>query len=157
MTEKIRKTCALDSSPDIKAFIAGQKNFSRSIRVLIQQCIIAHHGDIVDVSEEFEREMHQQLLRQKTQVTPSSQASQATAILPEHQIPIESPASMSVQRRHLSSNDTREPIGFRTHMTQNTQMYPTTIMPSVATTSRSQPKASAFYYDEDDIPKGYDI
>ncbi|MFC2741991.1 MAG: hypothetical protein ACFN1I_00985 [Selenomonas artemidis] len=50
----ILKSVSLERTAQFEAFVAAQKNFSRSIRVLIQEAIFRHDGRIVDIWEEYE-------------------------------------------------------------------------------------------------------
>lgn len=57
----IVKSVSLEPLPELAAFVAKQKNFSRSIRVLIQQSIYQNNGKIVDVGEVYERAVQAQI------------------------------------------------------------------------------------------------
>ena len=50
----ILKSVSLERTEQFETFVAAQKNFSRSIRILIQEAIFRHDGRIVDIWEEYE-------------------------------------------------------------------------------------------------------
>ena len=49
MAGSINKSCSLEKTPAIIAFIKAQKNFSKSIYLLIMQSIMSHQGKAVDI------------------------------------------------------------------------------------------------------------
>lgn len=103
--KNITKSCQLGTSPDIVEFVRKQKNFSRSIRVLIQQSMLTHGGRAVDVYEEHEYKVNQyiyqnELVAMQTaeqipampQVQPASQVPQTSQSVPAMpNIPIPEP------------------------------------------------------------------
>ena len=56
MAEKnvITKSVCFPRTTEFEEFVAKQKNFSRTMCILVQQCIFQHGGKIVDVLEEYE-------------------------------------------------------------------------------------------------------
>ena len=56
MAEKnvITKSVCFPRTAEFEEFVAKQKNFSRTICILVQQSIFQHSGKIVDVLEEYE-------------------------------------------------------------------------------------------------------
>jgi len=54
--KRIVKSCSFDDTPPIQQFVSSQKNFSRSIRLLILDYINRNDGKIDDVYENFERD-----------------------------------------------------------------------------------------------------
>lgn len=56
MAEKnvITKSVCFPRTAEFEEFVAKQKNFSRTICILVQQSIFQHGGKIVDVLEEYE-------------------------------------------------------------------------------------------------------
>ena len=56
MAEKnvIVKSVCFPRTAELEEFVAKQKNFSRSIYILVQQSIFQHGGKIVDVLDEYE-------------------------------------------------------------------------------------------------------
>ena len=59
----IVKSVSLERTEEFERFVACQKNFSRSIRVLIQQAIFQHNGAIVDIWEEYEKAVRDSVFR----------------------------------------------------------------------------------------------
>ena len=53
--KRIVKSCSFDDTPSIQRFVSSQKNFSRSIRLLILDYIKRNDGQVDDVYENFER------------------------------------------------------------------------------------------------------
>lgn len=56
MAEKnvLTKSVCFPRTAELEEFVAKQKNFSRSIYILVQQAIFQNGGKIVDVLEEYE-------------------------------------------------------------------------------------------------------
>lgn len=56
MAEKnvITKSVCFPRTAEFEEFVAKQKNFSRTMCILVQQSIFQHGGKIVDVLEEYE-------------------------------------------------------------------------------------------------------
>ena len=56
MAEKnvITKSVCFPRTAEFEEFVAKQKNFSRTMCILLQQSIFQHGGKIVDVLEEYE-------------------------------------------------------------------------------------------------------
>ena len=56
MAEKnvITKSVCFPRTAEFEEFVAKQKNFSRTMCILVQQTIFQHGGKIVDVLEEYE-------------------------------------------------------------------------------------------------------
>ena len=50
----ITKSVCFPRTAEFEEFVAKQKNFSRSIYILVQQSIFQHGGKIVDVLDEYE-------------------------------------------------------------------------------------------------------
>jgi hypothetical protein len=59
----IVKSVSLERTAEFEEFVACQKNFSRSMRVLIQQAIFQRGGKIVDIWEEYEKDVQNIVFR----------------------------------------------------------------------------------------------
>lgn len=60
MAGSINKSCSLEKTPAIISFIKAQKNFSKSIYLLIMQSIMSHQGKAVDIYAEYEKHMERE-------------------------------------------------------------------------------------------------
>ena len=66
----IVKSVSLERTAEFEEFVACQKNFSRSIRVLIQQAIFQRGGKIVDIWEEYEKDVQNIVFRNQMNSAP---------------------------------------------------------------------------------------
>ena len=66
----IVKSVSLERTEEFERFVARQKNFSRSIRVLIQQAIFQRNGAIVDIWEEYEKAVRDSVFRNQMNSAP---------------------------------------------------------------------------------------
>ena len=66
----IVKSVSLERTAEFEEFVACQKNFSRSIRVLIQQTIFQRGGKIVDIWEEYEKDVQNIVFRNQMNSAP---------------------------------------------------------------------------------------
>ena len=66
----IVKSVSLERTAEFEEFVACQKNFSRSIRVLIQQAIFQRGGKIVDIWEEYEKDVQNSVFRNQMNSAP---------------------------------------------------------------------------------------
>ena len=66
----IVKSVSLERTAEFEEFVACQKNFSRSIRVLIQQAIFQRGGKIVDIWEEYEKNVQNIVFRNQMNSAP---------------------------------------------------------------------------------------
>ena len=66
----IVKSVSLERTEEFERFVACQKNFSRSIRVLIQQAIFQRNGAIVDIWEEYEKAVRDSVFRNQMNSAP---------------------------------------------------------------------------------------
>jgi len=66
----IVKSVSLERTAEFEEFVACQKNFSRSIRVLIQQAIFQRGGKIVDIWEEYEKDVQNIVFRNQMSAAP---------------------------------------------------------------------------------------
>lgn len=66
----IVKSVSLERTEEFERFVARQKNFSRSIRVLIQQAIFQRNGAIVDIWEEYEKAVRDSVFRNQMSAAP---------------------------------------------------------------------------------------
>ena len=66
----IVKSVSLERTEEFERFVARQKNFSRSIRVLIQQAIFQRGGKIVDIWEEYEKDVQNIVFRNQMNSAP---------------------------------------------------------------------------------------
>lgn len=69
----IVKSVSLERTAEFEEFVACQKNFSRSIRVLIQQAIFQRGGKIVDIWEEYEKDVQNIVFRNQMNFVPPSE------------------------------------------------------------------------------------
>lgn len=150
--KQLRKTCSLESSPEMVAFIKGQSNFSRSVQALILQCVFEHQGEIIDVDKEREGKVNRIIYPPRHPITEQEAPSSSTI----QEESVQSSVALTVQGRHIPADD-REPIGFRTHMAQSAFSHETPMVSKPVAAPTLQPSKTAFYLDENDIPNGYDI
>ena len=66
----IVKSVSLERTAEFEEFVACQKNFSRSIRVLIQQAIFQRNGAIVDIWDEYEKAVRDSVFRNQMSAAP---------------------------------------------------------------------------------------
>ena len=66
----IVKSVSLERTAEFEEFVACQKNFSRSMRVLIQQAIFQRGGKIVDIWEEYEKDVQNIVFRNQMNSAP---------------------------------------------------------------------------------------
>lgn len=66
----IVKSVSLERTEEFERFVARQKNFSRSIRVLIQQAIFQRNGAIVDIWDEYEKAVRDSVFRNQMSAAP---------------------------------------------------------------------------------------
>lgn len=69
----IVKSVSLERTAEFEEFVACQKNFSRSIRVLIQQAIFQRGGKIVDIWEEYEKDVQNIVFRNQMNFVPPAE------------------------------------------------------------------------------------
>lgn len=69
----IVKSVSLERTEEFERFVARQKNFSRSIRVLIQQAIFQRNGAIVDIWEEYEKDVQNIVFRNQMNFIPPAE------------------------------------------------------------------------------------
>lgn len=65
-SSQIVKSVCFDGDPQTRAFIEAQHNISRSIRLLVKQYIVLHHGQPLDVCEEYEAALEEQVFKKLT-------------------------------------------------------------------------------------------
>lgn len=69
----IVKSVSLERTAEFEEFVACQKNFSRSMRVLIQQAIFQRGGKIVDIWEEYEKDVQNIVFRNQMNFIPHAE------------------------------------------------------------------------------------
>ena len=69
----IVKSISLERTAEFEEFVACQKNFSRSMRVLIQQAIFQRGGKIVDIWEEYEKDVQNIVFRNQMNFIPPTE------------------------------------------------------------------------------------
>lgn len=118
----IVKSVSLERTAEFEEFVACQKNFSRSIRVLIQQAIFQRGGKIVDIWEEYEKDVQNIVFRnQMNFISPAEEKSgQSEKSLAVTGVPVEPQNEASsnaggntVEPNDQSNDDAGIPEGYQ--------------------------------------------
>lgn len=117
----IVKSVSLERTAEFEEFVACQKNFSRSIRVLIQQAIFQHNGEIVDIWEEYEKAVRDSVFRnqmnpvvyteEKSDREPSSPKVTIESTEAKHEF-VKHISDESLEAREKSDNNNKIPEGY---------------------------------------------
>lgn len=101
----ILKSVSLERTEQFEEFVAAQKNFSRSIRVLIQEAIFRHDGRIVDIWAEYETALQRSIFEGNMRpVRTAPRESQETSQESTHTV--HEPSSTDSHRSFPASPDT---------------------------------------------------
>ena len=117
----IVKSVSLERTAEFEEFVACQKNFSRSIRVLIQQAIFQRGGKIVDIWEEYEKDVQNIVFRNQMNSAPYEEeksdqrggSPEETAILDEFRHEELSTSRSLVGSDEKTDNDNGIPEGYQ--------------------------------------------
>ena len=117
----IVKSVSLERTAEFEEFVACQKNFSRSIRVLIQQAIFQRGGKIVDIWEEYEKDVQNIVFRNEMNSAPYEEEKsdqrggslEETAILDESRHEDPSTSRSLVGSDEKTDNDNGIPEGYQ--------------------------------------------
>lgn len=117
----IVKSVSLERTEEFERFVARQKNFSRSIRVLIQQAIFQRNGAIVDIWEEYEKAVRDSVFRNQMNSAPYEEEKsdqrggslEETAILDESRHEDPSTSRILAGSDEKTDNDNSIPEGYQ--------------------------------------------
>ena len=118
----IVKSVSLERTEEFERFVARQKNFSRSIRVLIQQAIFQRNGAIVDIWEEYEKAVRDSVFRNQMSAAPYAEkksdhqrggSPEETAILDESRHEDPSTSRSLAGSDEKTDNDNGIPEGYQ--------------------------------------------
>ena len=117
----IVKSVSLERTAEFEEFVACQKNFSRSIRVLIQQAIFQRNGAIVDIWEEYEKAVRDSVFRNQMSAAPYAEEKsdqrggslEETAILDESRHEDPSTSRSLAGSDEKTDNDNGIPEGYQ--------------------------------------------
>ena len=116
----IVKSVSLERTAEFEDFVACQKNFSRSMRVLIQQAIFQRGGKIVDIWEEYEKDVQNIVFRnqmnlvshaaEKTERREIPSAEEAAVVA--HEVPVGT-INNTVEHSENLIDDAKIPEGYQ--------------------------------------------
>ena len=118
----IVKSVSLERTAEFEEFVACQKNFRRSMRVLIQQAIFQRGGKIVDIWEEYEKNVQNIVFRNQMNFIPPAEEksgqSEKTAAVTAAPVEPQNEASGNVRGNTVetskqSNDDTGIPEGYQ--------------------------------------------